>query len=412
MFEGIRQYFERNNQTNEQVPEYGLLYFDHLYSEYLALASRLDPDSNPQQISPYNEVPHIDLDSSPPQLTSDSEAPAIDPARRALLDGIQQKRNKGKLTWSDIYTFDLTLLDLLPPENLFRKAFSLRSKYRSIAGQREYDTYMASKPPDLVPLVTEDIASPPNEAKINELALRADIRYLLGEFHLLYSVMPVREDLRGEILFKTFKAMGVVIGPPLIWFIIANYSKSNLQPSTLVVVAFAGIVGGFVSVLQRIQSSPSEGDALFNLASLTHGTWGVALSPLSGAIFAMLLFILFSGSILQGVIFPKITTFKVETQPSANSNKPLGDNSATVPPEVRTPDEQAQAATNSSGKSGSTPQDQTLFKSFMDETHPVTGIDYALLIIWSFIAGFAERLVPDQLKRLVAKQEAVQGGST
>jgi hypothetical protein len=48
-------------------------------------------------------------------------------------------------------------------------------------------------------------------------------------------------------------------------------------------------------------------------------------------------------------------------------------------------------------------------RTFLKETGPVDGVSYALLIIWSFIAGFAERLVPDTLNRLVAKNEAIQG---
>jgi hypothetical protein len=44
-------------------------------------------------------------------------------------------------------------------------------------------------------------------------------------------------------------------------------------------------------------------------------------------------------------------------------------------------------------------------------TGPASGISYALLIIWSFLAGFAERLVPDTLNRLVQKNIDIQGGS-
>jgi hypothetical protein len=48
-------------------------------------------------------------------------------------------------------------------------------------------------------------------------------------------------------------------------------------------------------------------------------------------------------------------------------------------------------------------------KDFLKHTGPADGTSYALLIVWSFIAGFAERLVPDTLNRLVTKNESIQG---
>jgi len=51
-------------------------------------------------------------------------------------------------------------------------------------------------------------------------------------------------------------------------------------------------------------------------------------------------------------------------------------------------------------------------RGFLTSTGPADGISYALLIIWSFIAGFAERLVPDTLNRLVTKNEKIQGTNT
>jgi hypothetical protein len=58
------------------VPDYALLFFDHLYSEYLALRPKIQ-----------------------------------DPKVIALLDSLHEQRVSCELTWSDIYTFDLALID-------------------------------------------------------------------------------------------------------------------------------------------------------------------------------------------------------------------------------------------------------------------------------------------------------------
>ena len=138
-------------------------------------------------------------------------------------------------------------------------------------------------------------------------------------------------------------------------------------------------------MLQRIQSAPTEGDALFNLAALTNGWIGLSLSPLYGAIFASLLFILFAAGILKGSVFPTVETAGTKIEQTAPGAQPAA-----------------------------TPTPAGIFQAeeFLKRTGPKDGVSFALLMIWSFIAGFAERLVPDTLNRLVAKTEAIQGTNT
>jgi hypothetical protein len=407
------------------VPDYALLFFDHLGSEYLTLKSTIKN----------------------PELT-------------ALLDSLREKRLKSKLTWSDIYSFDLALVDVRPLENLIRKGFDARAKYRSIAGQKEFDEYLASKPPDLtailiaptqesqngqagaVPPPAPAAGQPPPpgaqpadmsaSAQTVQRVLRADIKYLLSKFYLYYAMLPMRENLREQLttravtLTKWILALIVALilasfGGGLILKRFSDYGDLiGAFGVTVGSVAFAGIVGGCVSMLQRIQSAPSEGDALFNLAALTNGWRGLSLSPLYGGIFASLLFILFAAGLLQGSAFPKIETATGTVVAKADGAQT---NNQTTPPATPTPnpgtetqgtttDTQRTAGTQgTAGAQRAADAQRTILhvKDFLQGTGPRDGVSFALLMIWSFIAGFAERLVPDTLNRLVAKNEAIQG---
>src|SRR5262245_28561424 len=94
------------------VPIYGLLYYAHIHSEYILFSSQISPDDKSK--------------------ISDIDARAV---------------NKS-LTWHDIYTFELILLKHRNLQNLKNKVVSLREKYRSVVGQKNYEIYLASKPPD------------------------------------------------------------------------------------------------------------------------------------------------------------------------------------------------------------------------------------------------------------------------
>jgi hypothetical protein len=397
----------RNRKAlNQPVPPYARLFFDHLYSEYTALKPSIKDT----------------------EITN-------------LLESIHEKRQQHQLTWSDIYTFDLALVDARPADGLIRKAFDARAKYRSVAGQKEYDEYIASRSLDLGTIQVDPDATPPTPNVVIERELRAEIRYLLSKFYLYYALLPMHEGLRDDLTRKAVimtSAVVVVIALANGASFIPSLEKYSAVVVTLLTVALAGIVGGCVSMLQRIQSASSEGDALYNLAALTNGWRGILLSPLYGGIFACLLFVLFAAGILSGSVFPTIVTpgRNPQAQPSATrttggaqrtaSPVPSSTPNAASSPSPSTPSTSASTLTPATqetpGPEAPTPTPTPAvattrtgvlqIKDFLKETGPASGVSYALLIIWSFLAGFAERLVPDTLNRLVQKNIDIQGGKS
>ncbi|HEY7556767.1 MAG TPA: hypothetical protein VIH18_18360 [Candidatus Binatia bacterium] len=301
-------------QREQPLAEYGLSYFDELVSEYRILSLK----------------------------NIDSEA-------KARADEILQKQ---ALTWGDIYTFEIAILKLQPIESLRRRAWTLREKYRAMAGEQGYDAYLKSNPPD------------PKDS--GEAELRADLIQLLNNFHWQYTVTMAAERMRGRLSKWIVGLTGLVVAVFVAIAIYITAFEVQVTTPTIVIVIFMGTLGGFVSTQLRLQSSPSQGEPIENLARLDHGWLGILVSPISGAIFAVVLYMLFAGSFLEGSLFPKIAT----------------------------PAEEYTGGIN--------------FGEFAVATGPETGFAYAKLIVWSFVAGFAERFVPDALSRIIATRPTEQ----
>ena len=147
-----------------------------------------------------------------------------------------------------------------------------------------------------------------------------------------------------------------------IWLLAAHVR--GWEVPVLVLVVLLGILGAFFSALTRLYKVDEAGAALIS-PTVEHlgGRYLLMYSfvpPVIGAIAAVVLYLIFIGKFLTGVLFPEIGCV--------------------------------------AGKECATIQD------LMHNYLPVHAEDYGKALVWSFIAGFSERLVPDLLQSLVAKQ--------
>lgn len=157
-------------------------------------------------------------------------------------------------------------------------------------------------------------------------------------------------------LFLATLVLTVVIGSLLL----IEYHSSDDVLSILPVVIAAGILGAFVSALNRIYSASD----VFPVGKYTELLKEVnayliayaSIPPLVGAISAVILHVIFASEILTGPFFP---TFACKVEQCNN------------------------------------------FQSFLADWGPDKASDYAKTIVWAFVAGFSERFVPDILNRVV-----------
>jgi hypothetical protein len=138
--------------------------------------------------------------------------------------------------------------------------------------------------------------------------------------------------------------------------------------AAIVLVMLMGALGGFLSVQQRIAKISTDQDPILTMFQLQKGLFAVRLAPLTGALCALVLLLIFQADLLTGALFPdmKKLLFRLGTLQAPTGVFTGGDNA----------------------------------------------IQFAKLLVWCFIAGFAERFVPDTLNKLVSKQEQPEAGRT
>jgi hypothetical protein len=271
---------------------------------------------------------------------------AADPRADAVITKSSERPDD--LTWGDVFLLENIVFSLQPPEVINRNTWIIRERFREIACPSVYEKYINSNLP------TE------SDTPAKLAILKADLTRILDVLHWHYSLIPMRERMRRSLTKRCI--LDVVIYTILLGaFLLFVCHRHHFDfAAMLACVIYCGILGGFVSSQRRMETIPNDGDPLISVFGLDSADYYLWLSPLLGATFATVLLFMFIGDILKGSVFPELYA------PHA-------------------------------GDAGSS------HFWFAWEAVPTTAVEYGKLFVWAFLAGFAERLVPDSLDRLASK---------
>jgi len=271
---------------------------------------------------------------------------------------------KDAVTWADVDSLDEAIIAIIPSQELPEQLELQRLVYSQMVDSDEFVAYVKvgltlssiSRP------IQPDIAA---QLRSEMLAVTQRIKYVL-----IYG--PPKEEARSALSNRVIT--GMVIGSLCICVLyvaaqlLALRGIQFVPPEAVFLVLLSGLVGGFISVQQRLQQ-PSNVDPLYKWLELDASGRSLLISPVVGMTFALVLFAALVGGFVKGDLFPSFVGCHVD-------NSIAGLHCA-----------------------------RSDFASFAYGAVPDSPASWAKLTVWAFAAGFLERLVPDILTRIASVAE-------
>jgi hypothetical protein len=276
-------------------------------------------------------------------------------------------KNFAKYDMADyVHNLQLLLVEIVQLDYLEANIHNIREEYRNHVGEITFRIYTLSKSFEFLDKYWHADPRDPQFLEIKDIyeeKLRIDYGNLINEIRKarLYEVHI--EGTRKYLIKKVFNVLLSLIIIPLIVIIVylLFYQDPSKVSSKIIYndltgfvlfcsAAIAGAIGSFISVILRIQGVRDNTQLAQNIFAFKYSKTTVQVAPFTGMIFAILLTFIIYGGLIGGSMFPY----------------------------VRLDDDQYIKVLNNIG-------------------------ELSKLLVWSFIAGFSERLIPDMIDRLSDK---------
>jgi hypothetical protein len=267
---------------------------------------------------------------------------------------------------NDLLSFELTVFRYRSVVSLVQVAPMLRQRFHDVVGDRVFATYRPTELPDCT-----------KATEAARTTLFDDLGSLISAIHWRYILFPFSSQLRTVL---TTQALLFMLLYTVFWAIMVYYATQWTQGAFIALLGtcvYAGVVGGFISALRRMQSISDDGDPIYVIQGIRSARFWLLFSPLLGGIFAVVALLFFVSGSLSGSIFP---AFHMPGDLPCALNLPAG-----------------------------TACDPAFMKPqwwFWQRLLPIAPMDYAKLFLWCFISGFAERFIPDMIDTLVDRADA------
>ena len=351
----------------------------------------------------------------------------VDPvAFQTLKDELAGEMRKKEPALEQLFRIENAIMQQTPDADVIARFWSIEDRFQRVVPGPSRAKHAESVPPRTAE-IWQDAAF-----------VRRQAMTMLDVIHSDLQLNIWRELCIKRLKLTAWLVLAVCI---ILVSLLANLQKveadwlkwTNAMPIAFPILFLAGVVGAVLSLSDRLQQAVVRdamiADGVFEIMGLRVGWVSTVISSLSGGVFALVLYVIVMAGLLDlakpnvagaptGTTAPQAGTGVAAQSPPAMTD--AADTTVLALPEAPAVEPAAGDATPSAGSdSGAADKGETIRDDQFTRCKAGTncavgqyyaeslglqeGQDFFRILLLAFLAGFAERLVPDILGRLAKK---------